>query len=215
MKIKELFENDIPFKGKIRINVKFGKDGYNPNISLDYLENALTKQLSKNYKNFTIDTLDLNNFLRFEFTNISIDTVINKSYIEDLQDFIMISLKQLNFIKRINKDNINAYLEFNKIPDHPVTCPNNVLSVFIDADQEISFENIDKNILNCKKLLINNNIVKSNILGVLKMKDTKVKFIGSSKPWADIVQSYLDSDRNILKCQRELIQNGFKDYAKL
>lgn len=34
------------------------------------------------------------------------------------------------------------------------------------------------------------------------------------KKLVSIIRSHLEGDRNILKCQKELIQNGFKDYAK-
>jgi hypothetical protein len=40
------------------------------------------------------------------------------------------------------------------------------------------------------------------------------KFVKNSE-WAEIIENHLVADRDILECQEELIDKGFKEYAKL
>jgi hypothetical protein len=66
------------------------------------------------------------------------------------------------------------------------------------------------NLDNCSNL-------KSHMLGILLIKDLKIihfKNIANEDAGV-IIQSHLDSDRDILECQEELITNGLKEYAKL
>lgn len=57
--------------------------------------------------------------------------------------------------------------------------------------------------------------VKSNMLGILKIKNLQNILFNFNTIVEAIINKHLKGDRNILKCQKELIQNGFKDYAKL
>lgn len=84
-----------------------------------------------------------------------------------------------------------------------------------------SLTNIHKYITKALTISIHAEVT-SAILGLLKIE--KLNNISTSfanvrnnelEKAVKIVNSYLKTDRNILKCQKELIQNGLKDYAKL
>lgn len=83
-----------------------------------------------------------------------------------------------------------------------------------------SLEGIDKKLKDCLTIAIPTTTT-SNILGLLKIQHLH-KISSTSVIWEtpenlskaiDIINKHLP-DKNILKCQRELIQNGLKDYAK-
>lgn len=67
--------------------------------------------------------------------------------------------------------------------------------------------------------------IKSNILGILKIKGIRTLGLGvEMKNYPEfeqcnevfgILRKHLAKDRNILECQEELMDNGFKEYAKL
>jgi hypothetical protein len=56
--------------------------------------------------------------------------------------------------------------------------------------------------------------IKSNILGLLKVKNLKVLSITDDKKLEEIINRHLKT-KNILECQEELIENGYKEFAKL
>lgn len=63
--------------------------------------------------------------------------------------------------------------------------------------------------------------IKSNILGIMLIKNLKnIEFMFKTKTneyeeIENIINRHLKSDRDILECQEELIDKGFKQYAKL
>lgn len=58
------------------------------------------------------------------------------------------------------------------------------------------------------------NPIKSNVLGILLIKNCKEIDIDNKKV-QKIINKYLTEDRDILECREELVQAGFKEYAKL
>lgn len=59
-------------------------------------------------------------------------------------------------------------------------------------------------------------LITDSVLGLLKIKDLTILKTGIRDKWFDIIDSYIELDyKNILKCQKDLISVGLKDYAKL
>lgn len=87
----------------------------------------------------------------------------------------------------------------------------------IVPDESISLHDIHKKI-DCEHLQINGTSkIKDSVLGLLKIKKLKtLRVIGLNKAeWFDIVLKHFQTDKNILDCQEELMDNGLKRYAKL
>lgn len=58
--------------------------------------------------------------------------------------------------------------------------------------------------------------IKSNMLGIILIKELKlITFFRSIKKIQDIFNDQLSGDRDIIECREELIQAGYKEYAKL
>lgn len=64
--------------------------------------------------------------------------------------------------------------------------------------------------------------LESNILGLLLINQLDKIIIdiqdvktSNLQPVVDIINRHLKADKDILECQEELLENGFKDYAKL
>jgi len=59
--------------------------------------------------------------------------------------------------------------------------------------------------------------VKGPVLSLLQLaRTTDIHFNGSSKEaWLKIVQNHIRGDKDVLKCQEELIDAGLKEFAKL
>lgn len=63
-------------------------------------------------------------------------------------------------------------------------------------------------------LTITDNPIESHILGVLLIKNLE-SFHFDYTSVQHIINNHLDHNRDILECREELIQAGFKEYAKL
>lgn len=61
--------------------------------------------------------------------------------------------------------------------------------------------------------------IESNILGLILVKSLHKfsfeDFKGDHHPVENIINSHLQGNRDVLECQEELIEKGFKEYAKL
>lgn len=72
----------------------------------------------------------------------------------------------------------------------------------------------------CSVIKFRDNPIKSNILGLLIVKDLQSIFWsfsgpkGKQSPFA-LLENHLVRDKDIMDCQEELIQAGYKDFAKL
>jgi hypothetical protein len=61
---------------------------------------------------------------------------------------------------------------------------------------------------------ISNTGIKSNILGLLKVRNLKAISITDDKKLEEIINRHLET-KDIIECQEELIENGYKEFAKL
>ena len=60
----------------------------------------------------------------------------------------------------------------------------------------------------------NGNLIKSNVLGLMRIKGL-TRVILDNKQVQNILNKYLRGDRDIIKCQSELQDAGFEEFAKL
>ena len=58
------------------------------------------------------------------------------------------------------------------------------------------------------------NLIKSNVLGLMRIKGL-TRVILDNKQVQNILNKYLRGDRDIIKCQSELLDAGLEEYAKL
>lgn len=93
---------------------------------------------------------------------------------------------------------------------------------FVLHSENTSLSGINKFIKKCKELYVHNcENISSSILGLLLIKARNVELYSndyrSTHKWMDIVtKKYLDKHNDdVLECQEELIENGFKELAKL
>ncbi len=90
---------------------------------------------------------------------------------------------------------------------------------FSESPSLISLEQINQKIPDCKILIFNHSVreIKSNVLGLLKIKSLKEIKIYDVKttPWFDIIEKHFNGDKDMIKCQRELIENDLDEYAEL
>ena len=59
-----------------------------------------------------------------------------------------------------------------------------------------------------------NNPIKSNVLGLMRIKGLTKVYL-DNKQVMDILNKYLTGDRDIIRCQSELLDAGLEEYAKL
>ena len=84
---------------------------------------------------------------------------------------------------------------------------------FFQNNELTSLHNIHKEILEAEELYFQKNPIKSNILGLLKIKNLKLVKFDDEKLEA-IIKKYLPMG-NLLECQQELIDTGLEEFAKL
>lgn len=109
----------------------------------------------------------------------------------------------------------NIILIFDNVPNVHV----DFQYIIIDAPKsQITLSNIDKHITSKYLTIKHPENVTGNVLGLLKTNSKNIysrrDAKGNFPEWWRIVFKHLEQDKNILKCQRELIQNGLKEYAK-
>lgn len=57
--------------------------------------------------------------------------------------------------------------------------------------------------------------LKSQLLGIMRVKKLKQIIFNSNKEVEDIFNRHLEGDRNLLDCKEELMNKGFKEFARL
>jgi hypothetical protein len=60
----------------------------------------------------------------------------------------------------------------------------------------------------------NGNLIKSNVLGLMRIKGLTRVFLDNEQV-ENILNKYLKGDRDIIKCQSELLDAGLEEFAKL
>jgi hypothetical protein len=203
MKVKELFETSrIVHLGSTRIfSSMIGSDG---NMNLDYSEDihngdfncfSQDKLLSLKGSPYKVigdfDCSDNSNLISLEFSPEIVEG--------DYECSNCSSLTSLEGTPEIITGHFNC-----------ISCP-----------KVTSLEGIGVNYL--KEIhghLIISGSIKSNMLGILKIKN--LKKVPSSKMMndqlkeaCDIIDNHLSSGRRISKCRQELIEAGLKEFAKL
>jgi hypothetical protein len=87
--------------------------------------------------------------------------------------------------------------------------------LLIVPNTKISISNISK-YLNCEKFKIyKSNVIEGGVLELLKINAKKLFISPYAKGvWVDTINKYFNS-KDIISCQSELIEAGFKEFAKL
>lgn len=181
---------------------------------------VLIEYVASNYKSKKV--LELKDFIEGIMKKPSI------IYHEKFQGSIIINFEyeiteqsQLDILFQCEK-NLQSKFDIESIDSGVKVYISEVPSFFVDTQiirikpfKEITLTGLDKKINPYTINLSNIDLITGNVLGILKMPRLQYLFYNSSDKtkWCNIIKSYID-DKNILKCQRELIQNGLKDYAK-
>lgn len=172
----------------------------------EYINQELSELIDKTvYCEYYANSNVLHVYIKLNFDNYDLFFFreIDKKITEYVQDF----LNKKNLIPKRTLD-IN-----NIIPENIfIECP----SITYNATKVTTLHNIDKQI-GCSYLFIASGKIKDSVLGLLKIKtleELNFPLMRNENHWEEIIIRHL-KDKNILKCQKELIQNGFKDYAKL
>jgi hypothetical protein len=123
---------------------------------------------------------------------------------------------------KIIKGNLIAdyCFELTSLEDGPMEISN---GFFYECEKISSLEGIGKNYLTkVRGKLYLPDCIKSNILGLLKVKELQGIHIDDENGSPDeflraisIINNHLKSGRRLTKCREELIEAGLKDYAKL
>lgn len=76
--------------------------------------------------------------------------------------------------------------------------------------------NLHKHLKKANEIFLGNDFNYRGFLSFILIKDLQEIFSYSKyKPIIDVINKHLQSDRDVLECQEELIEMGFKEYAKL
>lgn len=87
--------------------------------------------------------------------------------------------------------------------------------LFCDGNQITSLHNIHKMIKHIKvDASFTNNQIRSSVLGLLLIDGLQDVYLDNKKVEA-IINKYLKGDKDVDACKKELIENGFDDFAQL
>ena len=189
MKIQELFENRSNFNG-----------GYFYSLYGDDHKAAATEAIKR-------------------FKNVKI--VKNKLASDDFQEIVqcveaMRDKVQLNEEIYYKSGTISQY-DFSNFPTEIET------DFFLEDNFKAdNFKNIHKHFIKINgELFFSGLQIKSHILGLLKIRGlTNISMGGPFRVkygWTlqDIMNKYLEGDRDLIACQQELIEAGYEEYAQL
>lgn len=109
-----------------------------------------------------------------------------------------------------------------KLPSSKIEWP--MISLYNDDKKPISFAGISKVVVPTEKFEVAYaNQISDSILGLLKMKCRQMVLNNASgwdrgfetEKWYKIFAKHWNSDKNVLACQEELIDNELKDFAEI
>lgn len=199
--------------------LKESKGPIKPSFKVELISkkpNGFAEFTKKNFYDY-LSTID--NTLKFDINYLDDNEV--SFGIKDLPlSFLSDTETLINKIKKLFKDKvdftINDFtLELFELPKQPIHFP----VIAFHPVENSTLENVHKLIF-CKnfKMYRSANII-GNALGLLKMQtdDINIFISGSSNhypDWLKIIDKHFRQGKNVLKCQKELIENGYKDYAK-
>lgn len=185
---------------------------------------------SLEFRNFLTELCDYNIQFQdafynksFEHWELFVDIRLEKDFDEHnvgnyVHDYIIKLEPYLGKIK-ILTGNVNAFGSFvisTEVPDFKIKCKYMSFDLILP---ERSFHNVHK-MIECEELTFTGNLlnIKDSALGLLLIKGlTHLDFGMRNKsiPWVEIIFRHFKGDRDVLECQEELIEKGFKNYAKL
>lgn len=204
---EDLEENEIQLFWTFRFNVGHLRH---------YATTNITKKLS--FENRIADIKLDNNNVSIFIKNIKPSEYqyydnVKKIFIEPLTKRLISFLKTKNLGKDVDFENITydfgSTYSFNDLPIGPIE----VQDINITLQKETSLKNINKIITKADYVLIyKTEFITNGVLELLKINSTHVIPVGSI-PWKDIFIKYWNTSKNILKCQKELINAGLKDYC--
>lgn len=86
----------------------------------------------------------------------------------------------------------------------------------IELTAQESLAGIHKVISNCEYIEISwLTNVNQNALGLVLLDTDELYFDGIIPDWAKIIMQHFKAGKDVLECQEQLIENGYKQYAKL
>jgi hypothetical protein len=158
-------------------------------------------------------------FLNLTKDSITIDVLEMKSSDCNTPNLENISEKIISEVKYCGEnmkfkieEHIYVQLSSEGVPTAPISFE----EIVLDANKNDTLTGIEKNIKAFTLYLRQCEHISGGVLSLLKMTDvTEVYLEGTNCGWMEIVQKHLDGDGDILECQEELIEAGFKEYAKL
>lgn len=219
MKIRELFETEIPLRFnecKFSYMIKCEKLIANSDQLIDVVPQTQWEKLAAR-----IDPrLSLAWLLRHSVVEYDIIPTEAEcgdvKWFEKLETNLIAGAKELvkNTLWTIDIKRSEGKLVCHGIPSAKVDYHDIKLSL---SEKNTTLTGLNKVIgASCNNLVISNiNFVKGNVLSLLKIPKTCEAQFEISQPWAKIVDKHLIGDRNIIACQEELFKNGLDEYAKL
>jgi hypothetical protein len=207
MKVKELFlkeQNNIPpsiiqLVKEYPVIWKITDDGKllrtTNSFTLEYYQSDLV-----HYDEIIVPIANLIDDYHSDFTCSNLKLKSFKNFPEQVEGNVNASRNNFSSFEGITKI-ITEDLDISK-------CPN-----------LISLSGIHKHLLQCKNIIISGSITKNNFLGLLNIKKLEEVYTNDDYDYSgnicEIINKHLQSDRDVLECQEELITNGYRHYAKL
>jgi hypothetical protein len=202
MRLKEFLKEDNGLsKISLVLNLRTSSFGLE-------LKDSAVKSLKEFFNDRKTDITFSDN-LHVEFLELSRSDVSHKSLASLYDNTVRIVAKSLNSSSRLT---VGHFLLCMGMPTFPVSYHDIVLY----AQPNMNLIGINKFIMADEFQIDKCENITGYVLSVLKV-DSKSIFLSASEniEWMEIVNKYLASNRDIIDCQEELIEAGFKEYAKL
>jgi len=202
------------FKHSELANTKYLK---NNQWNKDYFLQILNDEIKKSFKMDNVDAIILREDV-YSYTQVEIYYGITNDHqgtSEEINNFLnlwdKLIQKEFSFIKHryaatcwVNAP-LKVKLEFPEV------------NLDFAKNKDVSLSGIDK-FLNCEYILLSGGQnISSSMLSLLRIKKLKkiIHITDNDTKLIDILNKYLETDKDILECQEELIKNGYNQYAKL
>lgn len=153
------------------------------------------------------------------FVKIRLERDFDESFVMNYVHDCIVKLEPHLGKINILTGNVNPFGSFvisTEVPHFKVKCKYMSLDLILP---ERSFHNVHK-MIECEELTFTGNMlnIKDSVLGLLLIKGLTYLDFGiknKKAPWVQIIFNHFKGDKDVLECQEELIENGFKEYAKL
>ena len=221
MKIRELFETTEEFgSSAVGMTILYIFEGGQafPRVAPSELVDNIKRIISEvsNIKNVSI--IDISGGrLKLTLNNIGVNIAGDRTEQVRIYHEIVNELnKQLNLDLELYDDSSIEYwgIVCHGYPPFKLDCE----YVYIWCKPNMKLTNIDKLIKGDEITFNRCETIVGNVLSLLRIKHDSLFLFSNTKPvpeWIPIVTSHLKGNKDILDCQDELIDAGFKEYAKL